>query len=580
MAELKGISASPGIVTGKAFVYKDDNPQVPKYDIHSSRVPLELERLRDALDKAAAEIEDIKKNHSRDIISNGGNFLDSHLMMLRDPEFKENLARELRDKLKNIEWILYRNMQALMDKLGSSEDPYLRERAADIHDVSRRILNHLMFREQISLADLTDEVILVGRDLMPSEAMAMNQKKVLGLAMEEGGRTSHTAILARAFGIPAVLGLRGITRLARNGDEVLIDGNRGLAFVNPDEATKSRYRKTQALWHRREEELHGLNSLPAETRDGKKIGLLGNIEIPEEVESLRHHGAEGIGLYRSEFLFLQPGRLPSEEAQCRAYGRVLEAMEGKSVTIRTLDLGGDKMSPEMADSAERNPLLGWRAIRFCLSRTRLFQTQLRALFRASVRGKLKIMFPMISGVEELEEALFLVDETRKGLRSEGIPFDEEVEVGIMIETPSAAVTSDILADKASFFSIGTNDLIQYAIAVDRGNHKVAYLYEPFHPGVLRLIAATIRNAHQRGIRVALCGEMAGDPLATVILLGLGLDEFSMSASSIPEVKKIIRSVTTGEAEEFARRVMEMTSCREIDAFIRRHMEEKFDVLSY
>ncbi len=580
MVEVKGISASPGIVTGKAFVYIDENPQIPKYDIHTSRIPLELERLRDALDKAAAEIEGIKNSHSAGAVSGGANFLDSHLLMLQDPEFKTSLEKGLREKMKNIEWILYQTMQALIEKLSSAEDPYLRERAADIHDVSRRVLNHLMFREQISLADLEHEVILVGRDLMPSEAVAMNQKKVRGLAMEEGGRTSHTAILARAFEIPAVLGLRDITKLVRGGDEIIIDGNRGLVIINPDEATKSRYKKTRALWTRREEELLGLNDLPAETRDGYTVRLLGNIEVPEEVDSLRAHGAEGIGLYRSEFLFLQPGRLPSEDTQYRAYGRVLEAMNGKCVTIRTLDLGGDKVIPELVDMVEKNPLLGWRAIRFCLSRVQIFRTQLRALFRASVHGKLKIMFPMISGIEELEEVLVLLEDVKKGLRDEKVPFDENVEIGCMIEIPSAAMTSDILARKAAFFSIGTNDLIQYSIAVDRGNQQVAYLYEPFHPGVLRLIGTTIRNAHDQGIKVAMCGEMAGDPLATVILLGLGLDEFSMSAFSIPEVKKIIRSVTTTEAREFADTVLSMTSCREIDAFVRRHMEKKFDVISY
>jgi phosphotransferase system enzyme I (PtsI) len=437
-----------------------------------------------------------------------------------------------------------------------------------------------MFRERISLADLQEEIILVGKDLMPSEAIAMNQRVVLGLAMEEGGKTSHTAIIARAFEIPAVLGLGDVTKHVHTGDEILIDGNRGILVVKPDEATKKQYETNQALWNRRELELMGLNDLPAETRDGKLISLKGNIEVPEEVESLLAHGAEGIGLYRSEFLFLQPGRLPTEETQYEAYSRVLRTMKGKSVTIRTLDLGGDKVIPDLVDSSEKNPLLGWRAIRFCLSRVHIFKTQLRALFRASVHGSLNIMFPMISGVEELGRALELVEEVKADLRKEKTPFNENISMGCMIEIPSAAMTSDILAKKVEFFSIGTNDLIQYTIAVDRGNPKTAYLYEPFHPAVLRFIKMTIENAHALGLPVGMCGELAGDPLATALLLGLGLDEFSMSAFSIPEVKKIIRSVSMAEAEELVGTVMEMRSGREIDGFIRQLMEKRFDVVSY
>lgn len=580
MVELKGISASPGIVRGKVFVYIDDNPPIPKYDIHQSRIPLELERLRDALGKASVEIESLKNRSEAGGVSESLNFLDSHLLMLKDPEFKESLERDLEEKLKNIEWILHQTMQGLIEKLSSSEDSYLRERTADIHDVSRRVLNHLMFREQISLADIEEEVILVGRDLMPSEAIAMNQQMVRGLAMEEGGRTSHTAILARAFDIPAVLGLRDITKLVRNGDDILIDGNRGIVIIKPDEATKIRYENTRKLWHLRETELLSLNDLPSETRDGKRISLFGNIEVPEEVNTLHSHGAEGIGLYRSEFLFLQPGRLPAEEIQYHAYSRVLEAMAGKVVTIRTLDLGGDKVIPDLVDTAEKNPLLGWRAVRFCLSRVQIFSIQIRALYRASVHGRLKIMFPMISGIEEFEEVLGIVESVKDDLRRNNVPFDENVSVGCMIEIPSAAMTSDILARRAGFFSIGTNDLIQYSIAVDRGNQQVAYLYEPFHPGVLRLIKTTVDHAHEAGIKVGMCGEMAGDPLATVILMGLGLDDLSMNAYSIPEVKKVIRSVSMTEARELTDTVMGMDSGREIDDFVRRHMEKRFDFLNF
>ena len=323
-----------------------------------------------------------------------------------------------------------------------------------------------------------------------------------------------------------------------------------------------------------------LNDLPAETKDGKLILLKGNIEIPEEVDGVGGHGADGIGLFRSEFLFLGSDRLPTEEEQYHAYRHVLEAMGHKPVTIRTLDVGGDKIGAGIEACDEKNPLLGWRAIRVCLSEPHLFRTQLRALFRASVHGTLRVMFPMISGTQELNRALEVTDEVRDDLRKEGVPFEEHMPIGIMIEVPSAALTSDILARKVDFFSIGTNDLIQYTVAVDRGNEKIAYLYEPFHPGVLRLIKMIIDNAHREGLPVAMCGEMAGDPLASVVLLGLGLDEFSMGAVAIPEVKRIIRSVSLAEAEELAGDVMELRGADEINRAVREHMQQRFDLTVY
>lgn len=580
MMELKGIPASPGIVTGKAFLYLDDNPPIPKYDISPSIIPLELERFEEAQRKAIRELELLKQRTNGEMSQETMNVLDSHLMLLQDPEVRERIEKELHNQQKNIEWVIHMTIQSYLEKLNHTSDPYIRERTADINDVTRRVLNHLLHRERISLADIGEEVILVGKDLLPSEAIAMNKRMIRGIALDEGGKTSHTAILARAFEIPAVLGLREITKHVHTGDEILIDGNRGVVILKPDEATKQFYLKTLEARTRKEVELLSLNELPAETKDGKRISLLGNIEVPEEVEALKGHGAEGVGLYRSEFLFLNPGRLPSEQMQYEAYRRVLEAMEGKTVTIRTLDLGGDKIIQDLVDANEKNPLLGWRAIRFCLSRVNIFRTQLRALYRASVHGKLQIMFPMISGIEELNQTLELVEQVKQELRSEGIPFNEKVSIGCMIEIPSAALTSDILARKVEFFSIGTNDLIQYTIAVDRGNQRTAYLYEPFHPAVLRLIRLTVENAHAVGIPVAMCGEMAGDPLATVILLGLGLDELSMNAFSIPAVKKIIRSVSMAEAEELVGTVMEMRSGKEIDAYVRQLMEKRFDLNTY
>ena len=416
-------------------------------------------------------------------------------------------------------------------------------------------------------------------DLLPSDALAMNSRMVKGIAMDAGGKTSHTAILARAFEIPAVLGLSSITRVARTGDKIIVDGNRGKVVVDPDEETLKRYGAIQKEWQKREVQLATLNTLPAETRDGKLIYLQANIEVPEETDSLLAHGADGIGLYRSEFLFMQPGGVSTEEQQYKSYASVVDALGGRPVTIRTLDVGGDKAIPGFEQHNEKNPILGWRAVRFCLARTGLFKSQLRALLRASAHseGSLRIMFPMISGVEELEKVLTVLEEAKDECRAKGQPFDEDISVGIMIEVPSAALTTDILARKVDFFSIGTNDLIQYTIAVDRGNERIAYLYEPFHPGVLRLIKMVVDNAHAAGIPVSMCGEMAGDPMATVILLGLGLDMYSMSSFSIPEVKQIIRSISMIEAEELVGEIMEMKSYDEIDQYVHGWMNARYNL---
>jgi phosphotransferase system enzyme I (PtsI) len=578
MKTFKGISASPGIVTGEVFLYLDDTVQVPKYDIEPEKVENELDRFHEASRKAGDELRELQIRTSASMGKEESKLLDSHILMLKDPEFTKKIEENVRSQLLNAEWVLYSTIRQLVNTLEASTDSYLRERTIDIHDVAQRVYNHLLYRDKISLSDLSHEVILVTHNLLPSDALAMNKKFVKGIAMDAGGKTSHTAILARSFEIPAVLGLSNISEYAESGDRLIIDGNSGSVILKPDRKTLQIYEKKIRDWQRREVELLTLNELPAETRDGKKIYLCANIEVPEETESALAHGSEGIGLYRSEFLFLQPGGFSSEDTQYAAYSRVLEAMSDKgNVTIRTLDVGGDKVIPGVAGLDEKNPILGWRAVRFCLSRKDLFRTQLRAMLRASVHGKLQIMFPMISGIEELEQVLEVLEECREQLRNEGIPFAEDIPVGIMIEVPSAALTADILARKVDFFSIGTNDLIQYTIAVDRGNEKIAYLYEPFHPGVLRLLKRVIEDAHEAGIPVAMCGEMAGDPYMAVILLGLGLDIYSMSSFGIPEVKKIIRSVSMSEAEELVGTIMEMKSYREIDNYVRSWMNERFDL---
>ena len=536
-----------------------------------------MDRFRAAVEGASRELSDIRERSTGQVDADQLAIIDAHQLMAKDPELEKQILRRLTDDLMNVEWTLHTYEQELLDKLNQADTDTLRERSTDLHDVTSRVLNQLLQRERFSLADLTEEVIVIAHDLMPSDAIAMNRDYVKGLAMDGGGPTSHTAILARSFEIPSVLGLSTVTRTAIDSDLIIVDGNHGVVVTNPDAETRARYEQQITEWHQHEVQLMRLNDLPAETKDGKLIALKANIEVPEEVGAVLSHGADGVGLYRSEFLFMTPGRLPGEEEQYQAYRSVVEALPDKPVTIRTLDVGGDKVVPQLDGWEEHNPILGWRAIRFCLANRDVFRTQLRALLRASWHGRLEIMFPLISGLEEMTEAFDFLAEVKKELKGEGVEVSNNLPTGIMIEVPSAAMVADILARRSDFFSIGTNDLIQYTLAVDRGNERIAYLYEPFHPAVLRMLKLVIDSAHDNGIPVAMCGEMAGDPVATVLLLGLGLDEYSMSAGSIPEVKRIIRSTSIREAEEVVGAAMEMRSFKEVDRFVRRIMEERFGV---
>jgi phosphotransferase system enzyme I (PtsI) len=576
MKLLKGIIVSPGIAIGRAFLFSAVRRTVPNYEVAPERQAEELARFRGARERAVRELEALRGVTEPD--QPQGRLLESQILMLNDPELAERVERGLAGQRKNAEWVLQKVVAAIAAKLAESKDEYLRERSSDIYDVAERILDQLGSPRRQALSELREECIVVAHALLPSDLMAMDRGKVLGLAADSGGRTSHVAILARSFAIPAVLGLSQLSGEVRTGDLAIVDGTRGQVIVNPDEATLAQYRASREAWRTHELQLLPLSELRAETRDGKLISLESNIEVPEETASALAHGADGVGLFRSEFLYIIPKRFPSEEEQLETYRRVLSAMKPRPVTIRTLDLGGEKVIPGVTPGGESNPILGWRAVRFCLSRQDVFLTQLRALLRASVHGNLRLMFPMISGVDELEAVLGVLEQAKQELRARGQPFDEQVPVGIMIEVPSAAFTSDILARRVSFFSIGTNDLIQYLIAVDRENERIAYLYEPFHPAVLRLLKTVIDNAHSNGIPVGMCGEMAADPNAAVVLLGLGLDEFSMSAIAIPEIKRIIRSVTLAEAEELAGSVLSMKSQREVDRRVRQWLEERFEFI--
>lgn len=576
----KGVSASTGIIIGKVFLYLDDNLKVPKYRISSEEISSEMERFKLATKKVEEDLTKIQFHASSQQLEEESRFLDSHMLMLSDPEFIKQIEVNLNSFKRNIEWILLMTVKQFVSTLKKADSPYLVERTVDLYDVTQRIHRHLLFREKISLADIEREVVIVTHNLMPSDTATMNRKMVKGLALNAGGKTSHTAILARAFGIPSVLGLTDITDEARSGDTIIVDGISGTVILNPDKETLLDYNKRAEKWLQHEKHLNQINKLSSVTLDGKRILLSANIEMPDEVDQVISHGADGIGLFRSEFLFLKPSGFSSEDDQYAAYSQVVRKMKDHGgVTIRTLDVGGDKIIPDFETIDEKNPLLGWRAIRFCLNRKDIFKVQMRALLRASIDGVLRIMFPMISGIEELEDALEFLEETKEELRKEGILFDENIRVGIMIEVPSAAITSDILAKKVDFFSIGTNDLIQYTIAVDRGNENIAYLYKYFHPGVLRLIKTVIDNAHDAGIPIAMCGEMAGDPLASVVLLGMGLDAFSMSSSVLPSVKEILRSVRMDEAQELVAEVMKMSSFQKIEDYVRGWMNERFEDIS-
>ncbi|MDR0722463.1 MAG: phosphoenolpyruvate--protein phosphotransferase [Treponema sp.] len=576
MKKLTGIPASPGIVIEKAFLYlEDDFPEIPRYSIRKNQVESEWKRFLTANHEAAEEVKALHERALREVSTEQAAIFQSHLMMLEDTDFQEQIKDHLKDSLQNIEWVFWDISRELSQRLMAAPDSQFRERAADISDVSRRVMHQLLSVKKFSLADLNADVILVSHDLLPSDVLAMNKKRVKAIVMDAGGRTSHTAILARAFDIPAVLGLSSITKEIDEGDTLVVNGTSGEVIINPDTPVLRQYQKAIDQYRKRFDAFLELRELPAETKDGHRVCLKANIEIPEEADQVSRYGAEGIGLYRSEFLFLTPKQATAEEEQYRAYSHVLKAMEGRPVTIRTLDNGGDKLLPNFQATDEKNPLLGWRAIRFSLSRPELFKTQLRALLRSSINGNLKIMFPMISGIEELEQALSIFEEAKAECRRKNQAYSDDMEVGIMIEVPAAAMTADILAERSDFFSIGTNDLIQYSLAVDRGNERVNYLAQPSHPAVLRYLKKIIRHAHEKGITVAMCGELAGDPSATALLLGLGLDEFSMTAQSIPQVKRIIRGVTLESCQILAEKVLQCTSYHHVTLLVEAWMAEYF-----
>jgi len=573
MIKITGIAASPGIVIGKAFKIGKEEFAIVKEPITTEDIPLQIQLFEEALIKTRREIIELQKRISSDMGQEQAEIFDAHLLVLEDRMIIEEVVSRLKKELVNVAYIFSEVLKKYIDVFSKIEDEYLKERTADVSDVGKRILRHLLGKKRTGLEDLNERVIVVAHDLSPSDTAVMHKQSVSAFVTDIGGKTSHTAIMAKALEISAVVGAEGITAKIKIDDLLIVDGGMGIVIIDPDEETLRYYRKELEKLKGISQRFLAAKDLPAVTRDGKTIEIAANIELPDEVPAVRLHGGQGIGLYRTEFFYMNRKDLPTEEEHFEAYRYVAQAMNPDSVIIRTIDLGGDKFLSQLEMPSEMQPFLGWRAIRFCLARPEIFKVQLRAILRASAHGKLKLMYPMISGVEELQQANKLLEEAKQELRNEGRPFDNEIEVGAMIEVPSAAIIADLLAPQVDFFSIGTNDLIQYSLAVDRTNEKVAYLYEPAHPAVLRMVKNIIEAAHAAGIWVGMCGEMAGEPALALILLGLGLDEFSIPPLGIPEVKYIIRSITVSWAQDIAKQALSLATGKEVEDFSQGKLRE-------
>jgi len=544
----RGIGVSAGIVIGRAFLRTPPDDLIVERDISREDVAREIARFESALIATRQQIRAIQKDCDPGVAG----IFDAHLLFLDDGPFIKNVFAGIEGRRKNVEIVLRDVAAGFMQSLARVKDEYVRERANDVQDVARRILHNLAGK-QFTLADITEPgTIVVANDLSPSETVSISKDRVGGIVLDLGSPTAHTAIVAAKLGIPAVVGLHNISQNVRSGDELLVDGSKGLVILRPTLERRTQALRQAETKHGIEIELGRLKDLAAETVDGYRVTLSANIELPKDVDAVLASGAEGVGLFRTEYFYMSSKELPTEEEQYEAYRAVAQRLAPAPVIIRTLDLGGDKFLSNLGVNwEESNPFMGWRAIRFCLAQPDLFRTQLRAILRASIVGNVKIMYPMISNLDEIVRANVILDQAKKELLEKGHPFNPHVEVGVMIEVPSAALVADMLAPYVSFFSLGTNDLIQYTLAIDRGNERVAYLYEPTHLAILRLIKNTIDIGHRHGIWTGICGGMASDPLMTPLLLGLGIDELSVSCSALPLVKDAIRRVSLSEAHEIA-----------------------------
>ena len=558
-----GIPASPGIVIGKILVHSQQKIDIPSSPIAFDRVDEEITRFLDGLKEAESQLNTIWKKAQASMGEDEAEIFEGHLEILSDEDLKEDIISCIRDKKVQAEAAVECVIGETVEEMAALDSHYMQQRATDILDIGKRLLFAVAGKSLKVLTNLTEEVIVFAQDLAPSDTASMDINKVKAFVTEAGGVSSHVAIMAKSLELPAIVGAGEMLNKVNDGDIVIIDASEGEVILNPTKETLSVYRVKIDAWEKEKKELAALKDLPAETTDGHKLPLYANIGTPEDVEGALKHGAEGIGLYRTEFLFIDKTELPSEEEQFIAYKKVAKAMEGRSVIIRTIDIGGDKSLPCIDFPKEENPFLGWRAIRMCLDRPELFITQLRAILRASHYGKIHIMYPMVISIEEVKALNALFAEAKRQLTQEKLPFDQNIEVGIMIETPAAAVIAHELIEVVDFFSIGTNDLTQYTLAVDRGNQKIAHLYQPFHPAVLSLINYVISVSHQKEKWTGICGELGGDSRAAVLLMGMGIDELSMSASSIGKVKNQIRKHSMQELKEIANHVLEQGTTSDI-----------------
>ncbi|MBR6233788.1 MAG: phosphoenolpyruvate--protein phosphotransferase [Erysipelotrichaceae bacterium] len=562
---LKGIATSSGIAIGK--VYKLEQPNIVISE-EKRDTQAELKVFEDAMAKTISDIEQIKERASATLAPEELAIFDAHLMMVQDPEYRDQIVGMIKDG-SNADQATKTVSDMMVGMFESMDDAYFKERAADIKDVSFRLLCNILGLTIPDLTAIDEEVVIVAEEMTPSDTAQLNKKYSLGFVTEIGGKTSHAAIMAVALGLPAVVGCTGIMSSCKHGDKIILDAKEGDVIINPSEEQLKEYEEKRVKFLEEKAALQVLLDKPSITVDGHQVELVANIGSPKDMDNVIANGAEGVGLYRTEFLYMEStDDFPSEEDQFNAYKVVLERAEGKRVVVRTLDIGGDKKLPYFEFDPEMNPFLGYRAIRLCLDRKDIFKTQVRALLRASVYGKLAIMFPMIATIDEFRNAKQFVLDTKEELKAEGVAVSDEIEIGMMVEIPASAVLADEFAKYADFFSIGTNDLIQYSMAADRMSEKVAYLYQPLNPSILRLIKMTIDGAHSQGRWCGMCGEMGGDPMAAPVLLGLGLDEFSMSASKILPTRKIITSLNKKEMEDLASKAVKCQTESEVTALVK------------
>jgi phosphotransferase system enzyme I (PtsI) len=573
---LKGIGVSPGIIIGKAFLV--DRREIELTTIHlntDAEIKHELGRFKQALSESKQQLLNVKKEVEHKKIKEASYIIDAQILILEDKLLIENITTTIKEKKVDAASAVKDTVRKLSKSFDDIGDEYLKERKSDIDYIGERILRNILGRKRQDLSKIKEESIIVAHDLSPADTANLDVDVVMGFVTNSGGKTSHTAIMARALEIPSVVGLEKVTKEINSRDTIIVDGTIGVVIIRPTAETLRNYSEKKLRYEQLEKELFKYKDLPSETPDGYHITLLANIELVEELSSVLEYGAEGIGLYRTEFLYLNRKDLPSEEEHFNIYKKVIEKTSPHPVTLRTLDLGGDKFLSHIDLAEEMNPVMGLRAIRFCLKEVNIFKTQLRAILRSSAFGEIKVLFPMISGMQEILQIKKILKELKADLKREKIPFNPQIKIGIMIEIPSAATIADFLAKEVDFFSIGTNDLIQYTLAIDRVNEHVSYLYNPLHPSIIRIIKTVVEAAHSNGIEVVMCGEMAGEPLYLPVLLGLGIDKLSMNPLCILKVKKILRSISYHESQELLNAIDLFKTSAEIEKFVKKEMKKRF-----